>query len=347
VATTLSALDQVHNTLATDANTKADSPARSGQAPDDVTNKITVLVHAGKYTEAQQLTTGLLAAYPNDQRLIKAKALIEKLLAPTGSANAPSSNQPANNLAPAQAATNTKAEPLVGMEKVDYNALIVLARQAQQTTDLDEQKKLLQQFMDQSSAFLQKHPDQMLLWQFRVVSAIGLNEPMEGYEAGQKLLAMGAADSNDPALQGLLAQLKNKGWLDKLTAEQAEEAAKLWTDPATGLIWAKKDNGRDVAWQQAMDYCRNLQLSGHSDWRLPAINELQGIYDQNISTPNQCCDGTQLPWQVKGNLQLSGWHWSSSQGNGSGEAWTFYFHDGGRDSAHLGFSHRVRALCVR
>src|SRR5208282_6525146 len=121
VATTLSALDQVHNTLATDANTKADSPARSGQAPDDVTNKITVLVHAGKYTEAQQLTTGLLAAYPNDQRLIKAKALIEKLLAPTGSANAPSSNQPANNLAPAQAATNTKAEPLVGMEKVDYN----------------------------------------------------------------------------------------------------------------------------------------------------------------------------------------------------------------------------------
>src|SRR5208282_6921439 len=118
------------------------------------------------------------------------------------------------NLAPAQAATNTKAEPLVGMEKVDYNALIVLARQAQQTTDLDEQKKLLQQFMDQSSAFLQKHPDQMLLWQFRVVSAIGLNEPMEGYEAGQKLLAMGAADSNDPALQELLAQLKNKGWLD-------------------------------------------------------------------------------------------------------------------------------------
>jgi hypothetical protein len=145
----------------------------------------------------------------------------------------------------------------------------------------------------------------------------------------------------------LLAQLKNKGWLDKLSAEQAEEAAKLWTDPATRLIWTKKDNDSDVAWQQAMDYCQNLQLAGHSDWRLPAINELQGIYDPNISTPGQCCGGTQLTWQVKGNLQLSGWHWSSSQGNGSGEAWTFYFHDGGRDSAHLGFSHPVRALCVR
>lgn len=45
-------------------------------------------------------------------------------------------------------------------------------------------------------------------------------------------------------------------------------------------------------------------------------------------------------------MQLSGWHWSSSQGNGSGEAWTFYFHDGGLDSAPRGFSRHVRALCV-
>jgi hypothetical protein len=318
-----------------------------GQAPEEATNKITELVHAGKYAEAQQLTTGLLVAYPNDQRLIKAKALMEKLLAPAGSANASSSNQPANTMAPAQAAPTTKAESLVGMEKVDYSALIVLARQAQQTTDLSEQKKLLKQFMDQSSLFLQKHPDQTLLWQLRAASAISLNQPMEGYEAGQKLLGMGAADSDDPALQQLLGQLKNKSWLDKLAAEQAEEAAKLWIDPATGLIWATEDNGSDVAWEQAMDYCGNLQLSGHSDWRLPAIDELRGIYDPSISTPSQCCDGTQLPWQVKGNMQLSGWHWSSSQGNGSGEAWTFYFHDGGLDSAPRGFSRHVRALCVR
>jgi hypothetical protein len=84
--------------------------------------------------------------------------------------------------------------------------------------------------MDKSTVFLQKHPSQMLLWQFRVVSAISLNNPMAGYEAGQKLLAAGAADSNDPNLQRLLAQLNNKGWLDKKVVEdaekQAEEAAK-------------------------------------------------------------------------------------------------------------------------
>jgi hypothetical protein len=198
--------------------------AQTAQAPDDVTNKITELFHAGKYAEAQQLTTGMLLAYPNDQRLIKSKAFLDKVLAPASSTDVAPKGTPAkSNVAPAQAAANTSAGQLNGMDKVDYNALIVLARQAQQTTDLDEQKKLLRQFMDESSAFLQKHPDQMLLWQFRVVSAMGLNEPMDGYQAGQKLLAAGAADSNDPNLQELLGQLKNKGWLDKQGAERQAE----------------------------------------------------------------------------------------------------------------------------
>src|ERR1700722_8967301 len=49
-----------------------------------------------------------------------------------------------------------------------------------------------------------------------------------------------------------------------------------WTDPATGLMWAAKDNGKDVSWNKAMKYCRDLRLAGFSDWRLAAIDELQG-----------------------------------------------------------------------
>ena len=117
-----------------------------------------------------------------------------------------------------------------------------------------------------------------------------------------------------------------------------EDAGKIWTDPETRLMWTKKDNGSNVTWQQAMDYCRNLQLAGHSDWRLPTIDELQGIYD-----PNANVDG----WHVKGNLQLSAWHWSSSQGTASGEAWAFAFNDEKRASGRLGNSSYLRALCVR
>jgi hypothetical protein len=222
---TLIFLPPLYSQTATNApaDAKAADAPTSGQAPDDVMKKLSDLVHAGKYEEARQLTAGLLLAYPEDRRLIKAKALIDKLLAPpTGLTSAAP-----DNTKPSQPLANTSTEPLTGMERVEYNGLIVLARQAEQTTDLPEQTKLLQQFMDQSSSFLQKHPDEMLLWQVRAASAVSLSEPIAGYEAGEKLLAAGAADSDDPNLQGLLGQLKNKGWLDKEWAEKAKQQAEL------------------------------------------------------------------------------------------------------------------------
>ena len=115
-------------------------------------------------------------------------------------------------------------KPLTGMDKVDYIALIDLAEQAQQTTDLPQQAKLLHQFMNQSGTLLQKHPNGLMLWELRAASAISLNDPMAGYEAGQKLLASGTADGNDSNGQHLLAKLKNKGWLNKeAAAKQAEQ----------------------------------------------------------------------------------------------------------------------------
>jgi hypothetical protein len=195
------------------AQTVTDAPVRNNasvaaQAPEEMTTKITNLVDSGKYAEAQQLTTGLLVAYPGDQRLIKTKALLEQLLAAPSAPNATPGNQPRQGVA------NTSGEPLTGEDKLDYNALIELARQSQQTSDLDEQGKLLKQFMEQSSEFLKRHPEQMRLWQLRAAVAIGMVGPMDGFEAGQKLMAAGAMDSNDPAMQQLLAKLKLMGWMD-------------------------------------------------------------------------------------------------------------------------------------
>jgi serine/threonine protein kinase len=116
------------------------------------------------------------------------------------------------------------------------------------------------------------------------------------------------------------------------------ESAYVWTDPATGLTWAKKDNGSNVGWQQATDYCHNLQLADHSDWRLPTIDELAVIYNET-----QNVDGR----HVKGGIQMTGWWgWSNTAGNTSEEAWGFNFGDGLRVSVRLGASGDGRALCV-
>jgi hypothetical protein len=55
-------------------------PSAANHAPDDVMKKLSELVRAGKYAEAQQLTAALLLAFPDDQRLIKAKVLLDKAL---------------------------------------------------------------------------------------------------------------------------------------------------------------------------------------------------------------------------------------------------------------------------
>jgi hypothetical protein len=121
-----------------------------------------------------------------------------------------------------------------------------------------------------------------------------------------------------------------------------------WTDPATRLTWTKEDNGSDVNWNQAIAYCSNLRLGEYSDWRLPTIDELQGIYDSSIEIPGQWPKyGQEATWHVKGNLKLSGEHWSSSQKNAK-EVWSFSFDGVGlrRSWTHWD-SADLRALCVR
>jgi Protein of unknown function (DUF1566) len=122
----------------------------------------------------------------------------------------------------------------------------------------------------------------------------------------------------------------------------------VWSDPATGLIWTKRDSDSNGSWQQAADYCHHLDLDGHSDWRLPEISELRGIYDPSVGIPGRWPNGYAVTWHVKGDLVLTGWEWSNTQGVTAGEAWGLYFNDGHPTSNQLGYTpYGARALCVR
>ena len=64
---------------------------------------------------------------------------------------------------------------------------------------------------------------------------------------------------------------------EEAQALQRRREAEVWTDPSTGLMWAKWDNGSDVNWEQADQYCREYQGGGFHDWRLPTMAELAAL----------------------------------------------------------------------
>jgi len=53
------------------------------------------------------------------------------------------------------------------------------------------------------------------------------------------------------------------------------------SDLATGLMWAQHDSGEGLNWEEALGFCENFHLAGHTDWRLPTIKELNSIVDYN------------------------------------------------------------------
>jgi hypothetical protein len=124
--------------------------------------------------------------------------------------------------------------------------------------------------------------------------------------------------------------------------KQNEQDAMTWTDPATRLMWTKSDGGIELNWSEASAYCKTLQWASYSDWRLPSIDELQGIYD-----PDATVNHAGYVWRVKGGLLLSGGQWSRSAGAVEGEEWCFRFDGGWKISAKIVNGRGASALCVR
>jgi hypothetical protein len=58
------------------------------------------------------------------------------------------------------------------------------------------------------------------------------------------------------------------------------------TDSITALQWQDNAISSEMTWTQATDHCENLNLDGHSDWRLPNIIELTSIVDDSRVSPS-------------------------------------------------------------
>ncbi|MEE8381927.1 MAG: DUF1566 domain-containing protein [Thermodesulfobacteriota bacterium] len=49
------------------------------------------------------------------------------------------------------------------------------------------------------------------------------------------------------------------------------------TNTGMGLMWQYPGTSTKMTWEKALNYCENLSLAGHTDWRMPNIKELSAL----------------------------------------------------------------------
>ena len=112
-----------------------------------------------------------------------------------------------------------------------------------------------------------------------------------------------------------------------------------------GLMWTVRDNGSDVDWREAKAYCEACRLGGYTDWRLPTIEELQGLYDGNRSTRATQWHSQEVHIVAPFELSTT-WVWSGMlQGSTFAVMVSFNYYDW--TPLEFGPHYSGRALCVR
>lgn len=80
------------------------------------------------------------------------------------------------------------------------------------------------------------------------------------------------------------------------------------TDLNTGLIWQQVPSSSDYSWQEAVDYCEDLEFAGYDDWRIPSCKELYSISNFESGWPYLNTDYFNL---ASGNVSKDEQYWSS------------------------------------
>jgi predicted small lipoprotein YifL len=96
------------------------------------------------------------------------------------------------------------------------------------------------------------------------------------------------------------------------------------SDLATGLMWMKDDYGEGIEWEEALEYCENLEFAGYDDWKLPNVKELQSIVDYSGVYP--AVNPTYFNCTKPEDEDYFTWLWSSTSADETvGAAWYVSF----------------------
>ncbi len=117
-------------------------------------------------------------------------------------------------------------------------------------------------------------------------------------------------------------------------------------DTRTNLMWAAKDNGANISWQDAKSYCENYRGGGYADWRMPTQDELAGLYDTAITNTNPPAEGCSGGYHLTNLINLTCCCPWASETRGSMAA-NFGFSNGPRHWLDQSYVGSIRALPVR
>lgn len=143
-----------------------------------------------------------------------------------------------------------------------------------------------------------------------------------------------------------------KSAINKTISSNNELEHGVWTDPKTGLMWARISIGQEwkagqcigdadfMDWITAQKACRNFRLAGYHDWRLPTIDELKTIMKKGISGYNCHHDVLSKP-----KKRIHGSYWSISECDFYHDfAWIVYFGGGSAGGYSKNNDYYVRAV---
>jgi ABC-type amino acid transport substrate-binding protein len=90
---------------------------------------------------------------------------------------------------------------------------------------------------------------------------------------------------------------------------------------SANLMWQQEDDNTNRTWESAIIYCQNLNLGGHTDWRMPNIKELLAIVSFERFYPT-------IELEYFPSTDSSGYWSSTSAEFTSDKAWVMYFGHG-------------------
>jgi len=113
-------------------------------------------------------------------------------------------------------------------------------------------------------------------------------------------------------------------------------------DTSTKLMWAARDNGANVNWQNAKNHCENYHGGGYTDWRMPTQDELAKLFNGAKNYKSDCGYSVGLTELI--HLTCA-WVWASEK-RGT-DATNFDFYAGKQNWSHQAIEYDSRALPVR